>query len=97
MHDLLQTSFLSQLKEDIVKASQFISNGPLVLASSADLEGLLALGFLEAALLDAGISYSRRFLQPMKHIPRDEQNIIPKFNGTKIVFIDSFGKTDDAT
>ena len=96
MHDLLQTSFLSPLKEDIVKASQFISNGPLVLASSADLEGLLALGFLEAALLDAGISYSRRFLQPMKHIPRDEQNIIPTFNGTKIVFIDSFGKTDDA-
>ena len=95
MHDLLQTSFLSPLKEDIVKASQFISNGPLVLASSADLEGLLALGFLEAALLDAGISYSRRFLQPMKHIPRDEQNIIPKYNGTKIVFIDSFGKTDD--
>ena len=95
MHDLLQTSFLSPLKEDIVKASHFISNGPLVLASSADLEGLLALGFLEAALLDAGISYSRRFLQPMKHIPRDEQNILPKYNGTKIVFIDSFGKTDD--
>ena len=95
MHDLLQTSFLSPLKEDIVKASHFISNGPLVLASSADLEGLLALGFLEAALLDAGISYSRRFLQPMKHIPRDEQNIIPKYNGTKIVFFDSFGKTDD--
>ena len=95
MHDLLQTSFLSPLKEDIVKASHFISNGPLVLASSADLEGLLALGFLEAALLDAGISYSRRFLQPMKHIPRDEQNILPKYTGTKIVFIDSFGKTDD--
>ena len=95
MHDLLQTSFLSPLKEDIVKASHFISNGPLVLASSADLEGLLALGFLEAALLDAGISYSRRFLQPMKHIPRDEQNILPKHTGTKIVFIDSFGKTDD--
>ena len=95
MHDLLQTTFLSPLEKDIVKASQFISTGPLVLATSADLEGLLALGFLEAALLDAGISYSRRFLQPMKHIPRDETNILPTFNGTKIIFVDSFGKTDD--
>ena len=77
MHDLLQTPFLSPLKDDLVKASQFISNGPLILATSADLEGLLALGFLEAALLDAGISYSRRFIQPMRHIPRDEQNIVP--------------------
>ena len=52
MHDLLQTPFLSPLKEDLVKASQYIAKGPLVLAASADLEGLLALGFLEAALLD---------------------------------------------
>ena len=94
MHDLLQTPFLSPLKDDLVKASQFISNGPLILATSADLEGLLALGFLEAALLDAGISYSRRFIEPMRQIPRDEQNIVPEFKGTKIVFIDSFAKTD---
>jgi hypothetical protein len=94
MHDLLQAPFLSPLKDDLVKASQFISNGPLILATSADLEGLLALGFLEAALLDAGISYSRRFIQPMRHIPRDEQNIVPEFNGTKMVFIDSFAKTE---
>lgn len=94
MHDLLQTPFLSPLKEDLVKASQFIAKGPLVLAASADLEGLLALGFLEAALLDAGISYSRRFIRPMKNIPRDEQNIVPEYKGTKIVFIDSFAKTD---
>ena len=46
MHDLLQAPFLSPLKDDLVKASQFISNGPLILATSADLEGLLALGFL---------------------------------------------------
>ena len=70
MHDLLQTPFLSPLKEDIVKASQFISNGPLVLAASADLEGLLALGFLEAALLDAGISYSRRFFATYETRPK---------------------------
>ena len=94
MHDLLQTPFLSTLKEDLVKASQYLSKGPLVLAASADLEGLLALGFLEAALLDAGISYSRRFIQPMKNIPRDEQHIVPEYTGTKIVFIDSFAKTD---
>jgi hypothetical protein len=94
MHDLLQAPFLSPLKDELVKASEFISNGPLVLATSADLEGLLALGFLEGALLDAGISYTRRFLQPMRHIPRDEQNVVPEFMGTKIVFIDSFGKTD---
>ena len=96
MHDLLQTSFLSPLKDDIVKASRFISEGPLVLVASADLEGILALGFLEAALLDAGIPYTRRFLQPLKHTPRDEQNRVPAFNGTKIVFFDSFGNTDDA-
>ena len=55
MHDLLQTPFLSPLKEDLVKASQYLSKGPLVLAASADLEGLLALGFLEAALLDLSL------------------------------------------
>ena len=94
MHDLLQTTFLSPLKEDLVKASQYIAKGPLVLAASADLEGLLALGFLEAALLDSGISYSRRFIRPMKNIPRDEQNIVPDYKGSKVVFIDSFAKTD---
>ncbi|MBL6733524.1 MAG: hypothetical protein ISP84_03145, partial [Candidatus Poseidonia sp.] len=44
----------------------------LHLSAPATLEGVLALGQLEAACLDNGLRYRRRFTSPKKHVPRDE-------------------------
>ena len=45
-------------------------------SAPATLEGVLALGQLEAAFLDNGWRYSRRFSPARKHVPRDE-NLLP--------------------
>jgi len=42
-------------------------------SAPATLEGVLAMGQLEAAFLDNGLRYSRRFTPARKHVPRDER------------------------
>jgi hypothetical protein len=54
------------------------------------------LGFLESALLDRGISYSRRILPPNSHIPPDEKNLIPEQDGSNILFVDPWARIDSS-
>lgn len=78
MRDLLSSPFVQPVSEKLradlesMKASELIH-----LHAPANLEGLLAIGQLEAACLDAGIKYSRRFYLPKHHRPRDELLEIP--------------------
>lgn len=65
--------------------------------TTADLQSILALGFLESALLDQDISYSRRILPPNSHLPPDEDGLIPEQNGSKIFFVDPWDRVESSS
>jgi hypothetical protein len=67
-----------------------------MLMTTADLHSILALGFLESALLDRGISYSRRILPPNSHIPPDENNLIPNQDNSSILFVDPWSRIESS-
>lgn len=73
MRDLLETPFFDGSKERLQElASRMQKASMLHLYAPSSLEGVLALGFLEAACLDAGYKYQRRFYPGKHHRPRDE-------------------------
>ena len=94
MKDLRKASFFAPLDDVVEDAISFLQSESLLLVTTADLSPILALGFLESALLDRGISYSRRILPPNSHIPRDEVDLIPKQSGSKILFIDAWKRVE---
>tara|TARA_B100000614_G_scaffold253337_1_gene267149 strand:- start:6818 stop:7741 length:924 start_codon:yes stop_codon:yes gene_type:complete len=72
MRDVLATpvfesvaNLLTQYGPRLVEAEMVHITGP------ATLEGVLAIGQLEAACLDVGVKYRRRFFTPRHHLPRD--------------------------
>ena len=63
---------LENICESIRSASMVHIHAP------ADAVGVLGLAFIEAACLDLGLPYARRFMPPHRTLPRDEQ----QFNET---------------
>ena len=96
MKDLRKASFFAPINGVIEEAVTFLQTKPLMLMATADLHSILALGFLESALLDRGISYSRRILPPISHIPPDEKNLIPEQDGSSILFVDPWARIDSS-
>lgn len=96
MKDLRKASFFAPINGVIEEAVTFLQSQPLMLMTTADLHSILALGFLESALLDRGISYSRRILPPNSHIPPDEKNLIPEQDGSSILFVDPWARIDSS-
>ena len=96
MKDLRKASFFAPINGVIEEAVNFLQSKPLMLMTTADLHSILALGFLESALLDRGISYSRRILPPNSHIPPDEKNLIPEQDGSSILFVDPWARIDSS-
>ena len=96
MKDLRKASFFAPINGVIEEAVAFLQSKPLMLMTTADLHSILALGFLESALLDRGISYSRRILPPNSHIPPDEKNLIPEQDGSSILFVDPWARIDSS-
>lgn len=96
MKDLRKASFFAPINGVIEEAVTFLQTKPLMLMATADLHSILALGFLESALLDRGISYSRRILPPNSHIPPDEKNLIPEQDGSSILFVDPWARIDSS-
>ena len=94
MKDLRKASFFAPIDGVIEEAVTFLQSQPLMLMATADLHSILALGFLESALLDREISYSRRILPPISHIPPDEKNLIPEQDGSNILFVDPWDRID---
>jgi hypothetical protein len=96
MNDLSQTSLFSShhdVYEEIcikIKSSKMIH-----LMASADLESIIALSQLEAALLDCGLAYRRRVLPSLRHTPRDEVTKLPETEGM-VIYIDSFSDSVQA-
>ena len=96
MKDLRKASFFAPIDGVIEEAVTFLQSEPLMLMTTADLHSILALGFLESALLDRGISYSRRILPPNSHIPPDENNLIPNQNNSSILFVDPWSRIESS-
>ena len=94
MNDLRKAPLFASLNVVINDAVTFLQSDPLLLVTTADLTSVLALGFLESALLDRGISYSRRILPPNSHIPPDEVDLVPKQSGVNILFIDPWNRVE---
>ena len=88
MKDLRTASFFAPLEGVVDEAVSFMQSESLMLVTTADLHSIIALGFLESALLDRGISYSRRIIMPHSHIPPDETNLVPKQEGVNVLFVD---------
>ena len=94
MNDLRKAPLFASLNDVINDAVAFLQSDPLLLVTTADLTSVLALGFLESALLDRGISYSRRILPPNSHIPPDEVDLVPKQSGVNVLFIDPWNRVE---
>lgn len=73
MRSLLETSFFVESKDRLMKQVARIQSAKMIhLHAPSTLIGILALGQLEAACLDAGFKYRRRFYPAGHHRPRDE-------------------------
>ena len=72
MRDLLATPMFSASKAMLEAHGQAIKSAEMIhLTAPATVEGVLAIGQLEAALLDVGLRYRRRLFTPRHHLPRD--------------------------
>ncbi|MAJ01873.1 MAG: hypothetical protein CMA10_05665 [Euryarchaeota archaeon] len=97
MRDLLETPFFKGSKERLMaQASRIQEASMLHLHAPSSLEGVLALGFLEAACLDAGYKYQRRLYPAKHHRPRDEVLTIESSSSGLGVLILSEEETWDA-
>jgi len=77
MRDLLKTPFVEPVASLLRDHIERLQQADMIhISAPATLEGVLALGQLEAAFLDNGWRYSRRFSPARKHVPRDE-NLLP--------------------
>ncbi len=94
MNDLLLTAPFADIKQRIIQYTEMIQSSSMVhIHAPSDLEGLLALSMVEAACLDLGVKYRRRFLPSRKFIPRDERIEPEPVKEGLLVFIDPFEDT----
>lgn len=72
MRDVLTTPMFAPVAPVLLNYAERIKTADLLhLSAPATIEGVLALGHLEAACLDLGLKYHRRFFTPRRHLPRD--------------------------
>ncbi len=72
MRDVLTTPMFAPAASVLLNHAAAIKEADMVhITGPASLEGVLAIGQLEAACLDVGVKYRRRFFTPRHHLPRD--------------------------
>lgn len=72
MRDVLTTPMFAPAASVLLAHAAAIKEADMVhITGPASLEGVLAIGQLEAACLDVGVKYRRRFFTPRHHLPRD--------------------------
>ncbi len=96
MNNLRTADFFAPLDYVVEEAVDFLQTSPLLLVTTADLHSILALGFLESALLDRGITYARRIIEPNAHIPPDESDFIPQQDAAHVLFVDPWGRIKES-
>lgn len=76
MRDLFTAPFVQPVSGLLGRYLERLQSAETVqLSAPATLEGVLAMGQLEAAFLDCDVKYSRRFTAPRQHVPRDETTV----------------------
>ena len=72
MRDVFTSPIFSPVSSVLISYGERIKDASMVhISAPATLEGVLALGQLEAACLDLGLKYRRRLYTPRHHLPRD--------------------------
>lgn len=72
MRDVLTTPMFAPAASVLLNHAAALKETDMVhITGPATLEGVLAIGQLEAACLDLGMKYRRRFFTPRHHLPRD--------------------------
>ena len=72
MRDVFASPIFSPVSSALITYGERIKQADLLhISAPASLEGVLALGQLEAACLDLGLKYRRRLYTPRHHLPRD--------------------------
>ncbi|MBL6732032.1 MAG: hypothetical protein ISP82_03650 [Candidatus Poseidoniaceae archaeon] len=73
MNDILETNLFRDVKiriNSIVEKIQ--SANSVAIFATADLESILSMAYLESAMIDANVPYSRKILQSKTHLPKGE-------------------------
>jgi len=74
MHDIVETELFHHVKHRVQAIAQEIKNCESVaLFATADLDSIVSLAFLESAMMDAKIPYSRKILKPTQFQPKGEK------------------------
>ena len=77
MRDVFASPIFSPVSSALIAYGERIKQAELLhISAPASLEGVLALGQLEAACLDLGLKYRRRLYTPRHHLPRDARDVI---------------------
>ena len=94
MNDLLASAPFIDVKTRIHLVCETIRTSSVVhIHAPADAVGVLSLSFIEAACLDAGIAYVRRFMPPHGSLPRDEVVHPEQVTEGSLIFLDPFEDT----
>lgn len=74
MEDLLETDLFRQAKDRIISATEKITkSNSVAIFATADLDSIVSLAFLESAMIDSKIPYTRKILPSVAHQPKREQ------------------------
>lgn len=86
MKDLLKTNLFTSINSEIADVSdRILASKYVVLVAPADLEGVISLAQLEAALLDKSINYQRKLIPPRKHQVEFEDYMPKRMDGLTIM------------
>lgn len=74
MNDITETELFIDVKKRIISiVEQIKAADNVAIFATADLESIVSLAFLEAAMMDANIPYSRKILHSTKFLPKGEE------------------------
>ena len=74
MEDLLETDLFRHAKDRIISVTEKITkSNNVAIFATADLDSIVSLAFLESAMIDSKIPYTRKILQSVAHQPKGEQ------------------------
>ena len=93
MNDILETNLFRDVKTRINSIVEKINSANSVaIFATADLESILSLAYLESAMIDANVPYSRKIMQSKVHQPKGE-NYNYQSNADLVISIEHYEDT----
>ena len=94
MNDLLASAPFEDIQPRLLSICEQMRDAPMIhIHAPADVVGVLSLSFIEAACLDLGLPYARRFMPSHRTLPRDEVVHPQKIDDGCLLFLDPFEDT----